>query len=253
MAQVTRVTPYPGTPLYDRLKEEGRIKEFSWDTVSFFGGGHVPKNFTTHELMHLITRTDELLYETWGPSIMRQFKLDLIAYERFKDHPDPRLREQRARLHKKKAMKLYPMIRACEQFAPNGSVRKLIKDLEARWIHHFGEPSTAQRIQSQFILAKATGEKTRNFFNDRNREIKIEPAKKYIYSGNGGNGKDTGELPYRLVYLNSDRGYEWDRKVKSFQDNLFSKITSWANTFDELRGLKLDPDMPRTAKGIRVL
>ena len=56
-----------------------------------------------------------------------------------------------------------------------------------------------------------------------------------------------------MVYLNRDRRYELDRTVKSVQDALFSKITSWANTFDELRGRKLDPDMPRTAKGIRVL
>lgn len=252
MAQVTRVTPYPGTPIYERLQEEGRIKEFTWDTVSFFGGGHVPKNFTVHELMSLITTADKLLYETWGPSIMRQLKLDLKAYEYFKEHPDPRLREQRARLHKKKAMKLYPMIRACEQFAPNGAVRKLIKDLETRWICNFGEPSTAQKIQSQFILAKAAKEKVRNFFNDRNRDVKIEPAKKYIYPGNG-RSYDHGEVPYRVVYLNQDRGYERDRTIQRVQETLFQKVTSLANTFDELRGRKLDPDMPRAAGGIRVL
>ena len=56
-----------------------------------------------------------------------------------------------------------------------------------------------------------------------------------------------------LVYLNPNRGYEWDRSVKAFQDSLFARVTSWANSFDELRGRKLDPYMPRTGSGIRVL
>ena len=249
--QVSCITPYPGTPLFDRLMEEGRIRPFKWETVSFYGGGFVPKNFHFHELHNLITYTDKQLYETWGPTVMRQLEVDLEGYEYFIDHKDPKLRKERALLHKKKAHMVYPLIRACEQYAPNGRVRKLIKELEQRWRWNFGEPATSQKVMSEFIVVKAAQEKVRNFFNSRNREIHIEPPKKYIY---GGGIKDHDEIPYKLLYLNRDKRYEKDRAQKALMDAIFGKVTSALNLYDTyVKGRELDPELTQTAKGVKML
>jgi len=50
-AQVTVLTPYPGTPLYNRLKSEGRLlKDKYWDRCTLFDINFRPKNMSIEEL-----------------------------------------------------------------------------------------------------------------------------------------------------------------------------------------------------------
>lgn len=49
--QVTVLTPFPGTRLYDRLKEEGRLlQERYWDRCTLFDVNFIPKNMSVDEL-----------------------------------------------------------------------------------------------------------------------------------------------------------------------------------------------------------
>jgi radical SAM superfamily enzyme YgiQ (UPF0313 family) len=49
--QITVLTPFPGTPLYERLLFEGRlIGERAWDACTLFDVNFVPKNMTPQEL-----------------------------------------------------------------------------------------------------------------------------------------------------------------------------------------------------------
>ena len=49
--QVTVLTPFPGTRLYDRLKAEGRLlADEYWDRCTLFDVNFVPKNMTVEEL-----------------------------------------------------------------------------------------------------------------------------------------------------------------------------------------------------------
>ncbi|MFH1003534.1 MAG: radical SAM protein [Chloroflexota bacterium] len=50
-AQITVLTPFPGTRLYQRLKTEGRLlKEIFWDRCTLFDTNFVPKNMTVEQL-----------------------------------------------------------------------------------------------------------------------------------------------------------------------------------------------------------
>ena len=50
-AQLTVLTPFPGTPLYARLKREGRLlKERFWDRCTLFDVNYQPKNMSVEEL-----------------------------------------------------------------------------------------------------------------------------------------------------------------------------------------------------------
>ena len=50
-AQLTILTPFPGTKLYQRLKREGRlINEVFWDRCTLFDINFVPKNMTVEQL-----------------------------------------------------------------------------------------------------------------------------------------------------------------------------------------------------------
>jgi radical SAM superfamily enzyme YgiQ (UPF0313 family) len=49
--QITVMTPFPGTPLYERLREEGRLlEEGAWDRCSLFDVNYEPRNMTAAEL-----------------------------------------------------------------------------------------------------------------------------------------------------------------------------------------------------------
>jgi len=49
--QITLLTPFPGTELYNRLKNEGRLlSENYWDKCTLFDVNFIPKNFTVSEL-----------------------------------------------------------------------------------------------------------------------------------------------------------------------------------------------------------
>ncbi len=50
-AQITFLTPFPGTRLYQRLKREGRLlKDVFWDRCTLFDINFVPKNMTVEQL-----------------------------------------------------------------------------------------------------------------------------------------------------------------------------------------------------------
>jgi haloalkane dehalogenase len=209
-AQLTRVTPYPGTPLYKRLKEEGRIKPFKWEDVSFYGGGMIHKHLHEHEILEFIRNGDERLYNTWGPSILRMLSTHFDAYERFKDYDDKHF-QQIAQAHSDQAFQGYIMIAAMERFAPNGRVRKMVKELEQRWLQTFGEPSSFMKVQSKYTEIKAAIGQVKEIVDPANRHIAIPPAKRYYFFGK--DIKDDGSLPYTKEYLNEDPLYIRDMAI----------------------------------------
>lgn len=228
-AQLTRVTPYPGTPLYNRLKEENRIKPFKWEDVSFYGGGMIHKHLYEHEILEFIRNGDERLLQTWGTSMLRMFKVQFNGYERYREYEDKHFR-QRAERHRQIAYQSYATIPAMERFAPNGRVRKMVKELEERWKQHFGEPSTFLRVQSRYTELKATWATLKELVDPENRHIKIPPAKRYHFFGK--DIKDDGSLPYRKEYLNEDPNYIRDMKVQAAERSLLGIWHSAAQVLD---------------------
>jgi haloalkane dehalogenase len=216
-AQLTRVTPYPGTPLYNRLKEEGRVQPFKWEDVSFYGGGMMHKNLYEHEIMEFIREGDERLLHTWGPTLLRFFKLSFNGYERYKEYDDPHFR-QIAERHRQRAFESYALIPALERFAPNGRVRKMVKELEQRWKQHFGEPSSFMQVQARYGEIKAAVATLKETVDPTNRHIRIPPAKRYHYFGK--DIKDDGSLPYRKEYLNEDPDYIRTTKIQAADQSL---------------------------------
>jgi radical SAM superfamily enzyme YgiQ (UPF0313 family) len=61
--QVTFMTPFPGTPLYARLKQEGRIiRDQAWELCTLFDINFVPKQITVAELQHGFVELARRLY-----------------------------------------------------------------------------------------------------------------------------------------------------------------------------------------------
>ena len=219
--QISRVFPFPGTPLWYRLQEEGRVYDVPWIDINFYGGGYKHKNFEPHEIEHLILEGYRKFYETWGPTVMRQLKVELNGYEWCRASSNKYLRDDRAEHHKENAQTIYPLIRACEHFAPNGLVRRRIRQTEERYIKNFGKPNPSQEVMSYYVLAKAFQAKLQESIDPKNRHPRQDPFKIYIYEKNG-QGED--DPPYKVLYPMEDKGYEFYRSFRGFKEDAFGKL-----------------------------
>jgi radical SAM superfamily enzyme YgiQ (UPF0313 family) len=64
-AQVTYLTAFPGTPLYRRLKQEGRIvRDNAWELCTLFDINFTPKNMSVDELQQGFLKLVKELYST---------------------------------------------------------------------------------------------------------------------------------------------------------------------------------------------
>lgn len=250
--QLTKVTAFPGTPFWERMKEEGRIHDDTpWEDVNFYGGGFKHKNFEDHEIMDFLLKGYRKLYKTWGPTLMRQFRLQLNGYESCRASSNPLLREHRSKRHRNYCRQLYPLARASEHFAPNGIVRRQIGQLHNRYVKNFGPPSTAQSVQSYYVLAKAFQEKLRGAILSQNREPRQEPFKKYVYPSAG--ERHPGRPPYRVFYPRTDWKYELDRKWMRTKNQAFDQLLGTLDRLDEWRGAKLLEEQDHAFRSLKFL
>ena len=96
-------TPVPGTPLYQEMAEQGRML-----TDVDFADVHGQYKFNFRH--STISRDDSKRFLDWafwrdfernGPSLYRMCQTMLLGWQRYKDYPDPRVRERFAREAKK--------------------------------------------------------------------------------------------------------------------------------------------------------
>jgi radical SAM superfamily enzyme YgiQ (UPF0313 family) len=96
-------TPVPGTPLYQEMSEQGRLLP----DIDF---ADVHGQFKFNFRHAAISREDSKRFLDWafwrdfernGPSLYRMCRTVLKGWQRYKDHPDPRVRERFSREVKK--------------------------------------------------------------------------------------------------------------------------------------------------------
>ena len=214
--QLTRLCPFPGTPLWDRVAEEGRIdpKQVPTESISFFGGGGmVPEHFHDYEVMEIIEDGYVKLYDTWGACLFRQWKVALNGFEYCSSHADPIIRK-RAQFHRMLCNEIFPMTQAMEVFAPNGTVRKRVRDQRNRFVDYFGAPSAAQKMMEGVVLRKARQATRDERKSPINQNPKVEPYKRYDYDRTAMDGN----CPYKLTYPTRELSYqvhEFRRKART--------------------------------------
>lgn len=238
MQQLTRLCAFPGTPLWERLLAEGRVDpaRLDWSTVSFFGGGGIPpRHLEQHEAAQLIDRGYRQLYETWGACFARQLGVNLSGYEYCREHPDPYLRHDRARLHRRLAARALPFIEPMAVHAPNGEVRRRMRRLQARYQRLIGPPTLAQRALGQLYLRGVERELRRV----RPRPAKVEPCKRYDYTA----PRPPGACPYTVSHPNLDPAYAAHRQLRRLVTRGLVRAGGALDAVEGLLGRELDPEL----------
>lgn len=210
MNQLSTLCPFPGTDLFRRMSKEGRIpKNLRWQDLSFFGagGGVQYKNFEPHEVFDIIHQGYRKSYELWGPSLMRVLEVQLNGYEWATASGDADL-VKRAAFHRRMAMQSYTFLPTATELAPNGLVRRKMRELGARYERLFGAPTTAQRVVSLMVLELAKHERKMRQRSGHDRHVEIPAPRAIRYDFVGSDARAPGQRPWTQTFLERDRDFD---------------------------------------------
>ncbi len=195
--QLTRLSPFPGTALWDRLKEEGRIDDVPWEDVHFWSGAQKNLSLAPHETLNLTEYGYDLLYRTWGPSLLRRLDVLMNGYEYCRRSDNPVLRRHRALHFKRQSATFWLLLKGMDRFAPNGVVRRRVRKADERYRQLIGEPTPVMKAVSGALDGLATALKARQLVDPINRHPKEEPFKRYTYDKAVVNGSP---VPYKTEW-----------------------------------------------------
>ena len=152
--------PLPGTPLYERFKEEDRILQgFAYEDWNGVGTPYTRHpHFTPAQGRELRERILELEYHRLGPSAMRLIRTDLEGYLFMKDSENPNLR-RRAQYLAKKMPRYRALLWAMERLAPTPEMRDMIQEVRAQVERAFGPLTSFEKTQALGLYAFGTKEK----------------------------------------------------------------------------------------------
>ncbi|MBN2161103.1 MAG: hypothetical protein JW807_17080 [Spirochaetes bacterium] len=194
--QLTRMSPFPGTVLYDKLKEEGRVRNVPWDDVHFWSGAQMNVSLETHETLNLTEYGYKLINDTWGPSLVRRLDVLLNGYEYWMKSDNEIMKKHKTRLFRDQAALTMCIISSLYHFAPNGVVMHRVDKLRQRYKELVGEMTTFQKIADWYTHHLAKKWKKKDLLDSFIQYPKEEPFKRYIYDKKGGRG----DIPYRTEY-----------------------------------------------------
>ncbi|MGA1870108.1 MAG: B12-binding domain-containing radical SAM protein [bacterium] len=182
--QIEPLNACPGTKLYQRMKEAGRInptltyKDLQHgDVATFF-----PRNFGLNDLIDYVDLAYKKLFESNGPSIFRRIEINLNGYEMCRSSHRPLLRDEKASFFAERCMEDYPILEVCAMFAPSEAVWERVMRTDERFKRFFGEPTEDQKIRSKlfcrFISERAESKKAspKNLFDPPLRKTFYNPA-----------------------------------------------------------------------------
>jgi haloalkane dehalogenase len=195
--QLTRLSPFPGTALWEQLMKEGRLKDVAWEDVHFWSGTQKNLALEDHETLNLVEYGYDLLYKTWGPSMLRRLEVELDGYAYCMQSSNSILREHKSRFFKKQCGMIWTLLSAMERFSPNGMVRRRARIIDKKYRSIIGEPTPVMQLLSGAIMKLATKEYAKTLFNPSFYRAKEEPFKRYIYDKKSDGGSP---VPYKTEW-----------------------------------------------------
>jgi radical SAM superfamily enzyme YgiQ (UPF0313 family) len=131
-------TPIPGTPLHEELTQQGRMKDESeFDPADIHGQAilnYRHPNLTDQQTAEFMIRAFDRDFLQNGPSTVRIVRTTLAGWQRYKNHPDPRIRDRYAWEAHELSNNLAALVGAARQYfrqqpALHAKMSNLLKEL----------------------------------------------------------------------------------------------------------------------------
>jgi len=194
-----------------------------------FGFPDWKKNFTEEEIAAIVDSGSGRLYDYAGPTVMRGLRVQLNGYETCVNSKHAALREQRSQLHKANAEEAYPLLDACEFFAPNQKVAQDIQQIRRDYHRLLGEPSVELRVRSKYAFVKGSLYKMTSTVGPQ--PPPAPPFRRYEYDRKP-RARDA--MPYSVTYPNRDPRYEHEKSVYDAEMKLLDRAVELLANGDAL-------------------
>lgn len=223
LVQFMNYHPWPGTPLYEDLKRDSRLKNVPYRHQH--GAGELnflhPHIFKPKDHEYYLRQAFRRNYEQNGPSIMRMAETALggylqalrdyeerrssgmtwnaesLLYEKTGSTCDDLYMLERIQVMRDEAIRYFPSLLPAFVFAPNSRSRRKILSVMRRYMKNMGRPGAADILKALALTAGACVEFTRILINRaQGREgIIRQPAPHRVeYPGNPSTMNLTGKL-----------------------------------------------------------
>jgi hypothetical protein len=206
-AQFSRLIPYPGTKLWESLKNDCRLDlSVKWSDYHNYGGSYQHVHLTPKQISDFIQHAHARLFDVLGPSLLRMYQTFIDGYEYCKSSKLRPLREDRAEHYRLRLKFAYPVFSVCRSFAPNKRVRDMALLGIKRIRNLFGPPSALERTMAGLALGSAATYRIGMVLGTKPGKPRVFPCKRYVYDGRGDEGR-----PFRVEYDHMDLGYRVQR------------------------------------------
>jgi hypothetical protein len=196
------------------MAQKGRMNDVPWEDVHFWSGALKNQSLEVHETLNLVEYGYRLLYETWGPSILRRFDVCLNGYEFCINSGNELMRKHKSLLFKRQCALHWAAVYAMDRFAPNGIVRRRVRKCDERYRQLIGQPTPMMKIVASTVEYLARSFKKKQTLNPFERHLKEEPFKRYLYDKNESTAQS--DIPYRTEYPHRKSLPEWT-SIKKFE------------------------------------
>jgi len=212
LVQFMNYTPYPSTSLYQRLENEGRLKDVHYRHQH--GQGQLifdhPHFTDPRDHVEILKDAFKQKFEAGGPGVLNMAITAVEGYERARtDHlerqrlglnwnpetlryercanPRPdRFMELRLRKMQKVAMNIRVVLQAAKVYAPNAEAKAKANRAIERFNRVLGKPTLTDRAKSMALVATGAYESTRlAIHRARGHEsiVRQPPTKRTVYPG----------------------------------------------------------------------
>jgi anti-anti-sigma regulatory factor len=157
LSQFLIMTPACSTPLFERLKQEGRLLDIPhkhWDGFHLaFDHPHIGKG----KMEQLLLDVYDEEYRRLGPSVIRYIEKQLRGYLRFRDSDDPLLKI-RAEQYRQGCIEALPIFPTAARRAPTKEVALRIRDIQQSIVHEIGAGGLKNSLLSGMVTMLAITE-----------------------------------------------------------------------------------------------
>jgi len=158
--QLSPLTPCPGTPLYEKMLEEDRIKDtYKWEDFTLWKDDVFElKNFEPGEIKQHFDYAHQQIRDRLGPPPMQMMEsmLDTIqGLRKYEDEFHGYLEERATKL----ARGVSSYMRACREHHESETVRKRAEELERRFESEVAKRGVINRAVSSYIARKVRKKK----------------------------------------------------------------------------------------------
>ncbi|OGR84886.1 MAG: hypothetical protein A2901_00815 [Elusimicrobia bacterium RIFCSPLOWO2_01_FULL_54_10] len=171
LTQILIYGPVPGTPFYDRIMQENRLREDLVKTpekyyriADGFSAMVRHPNMPAEEIERLQRRCFKEDFERQGPSIYRALETWFLGYLKHRHSTRPFLKKKAERFAHE-VRKAYPIFLPGKILIPGSKVRGWLKELEHKMHRELGIPSIRERVLSLLAFAFALWTKFKVGFN----------------------------------------------------------------------------------------